>query len=262
MRKSGKTNMKKHPRDWRSPFSFWPAWMCSTCQKSSIVLVSSTLKHEETGPSKRSRNNDDWEPSWTETRFSTLFCCTNEVCKEIVCCVGDRHVEDDYQGGYRSLFKPLHFHPPLNFFRIDDLCPEEVQHQLKRAFASAWSDSATSANALRSTLEAILTDRRIARTTTGKNGSTKGKRISLSLQSRIDKYVQKEPDVANLMKALRWLGNHGSHAYGTDPTMAILLDAFQIVEHVISHIYVKRQTSVEKMATRIVKAKGKSDSRK
>ena len=215
--------MAKVPDDWRSPFSSWPAWMCPTCQKSTLSLVTDTLKNEETGSSKEAHDHEDWDPSWITARFSALFRCANKACSEVVCCVGDMNVDDDYEGNYRSFYKPEYFHPSLNFFRIVDQCPEVVQHQLRRAFSSAWSDSAATINALRSTLEAILTERRIPRTTIGKNGPSKGKRLPLNLQSRIDRYVVKDPGAADLMKALRWLGNNGSHAHGTAPEMADLL---------------------------------------
>lgn len=249
--------MAKIPDDWRSPFFSWPAWMCPTCQKSTLVLMSDTLKEQEIGSSKEAHDHEAWDPSWIRSRFSVLFRCANNACSEVVCCVGDMIVDDDYVGGYQSLYEPKYFYPSLNFFRIVDQCPEEIQHQLRRAFSSAWSDTAATVNALRSTLEAILTERRTPRTTVGKNGSSKGKRIPLNLQSRIDRYVVKDPGAADLMKALRWLGNNGSHAHGTAHDMAGLLDAFTIVEHVIEHIYVKHGKAVAKLAKSVIKTKGK-----
>lgn len=245
--------MRRVPREWKAPFGTWPSWACPTCQKSTLNVVGEAFQQTETGASRKARDADEWEPSWVTRRFTLTFQCASKQCGEVVVCVGDAGVNDSYDGGYHDAFTPLYFHPPLKFFRVAPECPEEVQSHLERAFGMAWSDTASTVNALRSTLEAILTDRKVARTAV----NAKKTRTPLNLQIRIDRYVTKDPEAADLMKALRWLGNNGSHAHGKAPEMPDLLDAFAIMEHVIGHIYVQSGKAVAKLAKDIVKNKGK-----
>jgi hypothetical protein len=106
------------PREWRVPFGTWPAWMCPTCQKSTLNLIADTLKSEETGESKASQTHEAWDPDWTVARFSALFRCANRDCGEVVTCTGNMRVVDDGEDGYEPRYTPLYFHPPLKFFRM------------------------------------------------------------------------------------------------------------------------------------------------
>jgi hypothetical protein len=223
--------------------------------------VKGSLQKAEAGDSQRAHQHEAWDPDWIKTRFVVLFRCTNDKCGEVVTCSGDSEVSEEYSNDpdgkevreWLDIFTPSHFYPPLRFFNLPAECPEEVIHHLDRAFATAWSDTASTANAMRTALEAILTERSIPRTSINK----KRKRVPLSLHHRIEKYVAKDTENSDLLLALKWLGNEGSHAHGEPSGITELLEGFRVFEHVIEHIYVNRAKAVRKLAKAIVQRKGK-----
>jgi hypothetical protein len=110
---------------------------------------------------------------------------------------------------------------------------------------------------MRTALEEILSERGIPRTTI----NAKRKRIPIPLQQRIDKYAKIDSDAAQYLEALKWLGNIGSHAARKPPSLKDLLEGFDVFEHAIEHIYVKRAKAVKKIAKRMVQRKGKPKTR-
>jgi hypothetical protein len=181
--------MEQLHQKWRVPFAKWPSWTCPTCQNGDLKAVDASLRKVETGPSKQAHAHEAWDPDWVTKRYILLFERTNQECGEVVTCSGDVSVEEDnFYGADGELkrkwldrFTPKYFHPPLLFFRIEAECPEEVAQHLTRAFALAWSDTASAVNAMRTALEAILSERGVARTVV----NAKRKRVPIPLHHRL-----------------------------------------------------------------------------
>ena len=135
--------------------------------------VAGSLRVEETGLSVLAHRHEAWDPEWIQKRFVVLLRCASDECGEVVACAGDVAVveEQDYSPNgepdetWNDQFTPKYFRPTILFFRLEAEYPEEVQKHLERAFALAWSDTASALNALRVALEELLTDRKIPRTT-------------------------------------------------------------------------------------------------
>ena len=64
-------------------------------------------------------------------------------------------------------------------------------------------------------------------------------------------------EAAKSLEAVKWLGNVGSHANLDSLTIDDLLDGFDLFEHAIERVYVRRAEDLSKMAARINKQKGK-----
>ena len=64
-------------------------------------------------------------------------------------------------------------------------------------------------------------------------------------------------EAAKSLEAVKWLGNVGSHANLDSLTIDDLLDGFDLFEHTIERVYVRRAEDLRKMAARINKQKGK-----
>lgn len=178
----------------------------------------------------------------------------------VVTCVGDVSVKEitEYEGGspsadYKKFYTPLYFYPPLRFFTIPAECPDAVTAHIDRAFATAWSDSASTVNAMRTALEAILSDKGAPRTTI----NNKGKRVPVNLHSRIERYVSIHADIKNLLMGLKWLGNNGSYAHGKPLNMEDLLSGFEVFEHLLDHIYTRRARRINRIAKELVRRRGK-----
>ncbi len=248
---------------WKKRFSTLPTWSCPTCQNGTLSLGSSKISHLETGPSKEAKQHDAWEPEWITERFTAQLVCNDGTCGEIVTVVGDTAHEEDHdwerqQQNWSRLFEPLFINPAPHVFPIPVNCPETVTEELQRAFSLLWSDPGSSANRLRSAVEALLTDKKVPRTTIGRNS----KRSRLSLHSRIVSFRTKDVAAADLLLAVKWLGNAGSHTNLEELERTDLLDGFELFEHVLELVYVRRAAALTRLAKQITTRKGKPAKKK
>ncbi len=243
---------------WKPPFVEFPSWLCPRCQSATLALDKDSLKFRETGPSAAAHEHDVWEPEWIKERFVGLLVCQNSTCGDVVTISGETvHVEDhdiglqteDWQQQFvpRSLFDA----PPV--FPISEGCPPVVTIELHKAFSLIWSDRDSCANRLRSAVEALLTDRKISRTTLNK----KRKRVNINLHDRIVKFEKVNKAAADYLVAIKWLGNTGSHAGVDEIELDDLLHGFEMFERVVDILYDQRDKRLRKVAKKITKRKGR-----
>ena len=83
------------------------------------------------------------------------------------------------------------------------------------------------------------------------------KRVHLTLHQRIGLFQNKYADAAPPLEAVKWLGNVGSHANLNTLTIDDLLNGFELFEHAIERIYVRREEHLRRLASGISKQKGK-----
>ena len=243
---------------WKPPFRMFPSWPCPTCEIGTVALMDGTLTITETGLSKEAHDHEAWEPTWIDERFTAMLVCNNVNCRESVAVCGrTRHVEDhDFERqeqNWARLFEPTFFNEAPPVFPIPENCPGQIKQELKRAFSLMWSDIGSSANRLRSAIEALLNERKVQKTTVNSSGT----RVRLTLHRRIVLFQSKNADAALPLEAVKWLGNVGSHASLDALTIDDLLDAFELFEHAIERVYVRREEHLKKLASVIRKQKGK-----
>ncbi len=235
-----------------------PPWICSLCMEGQLTRVKNSFTFIETAKSKKYyeqyRRDGSTDPTWITEIFSVQLICS--ACKEPVLLVGETSydVEDNYGEGYNYVQKitPKYFSPPVVPFRINENCPEELKRELIAASELYWCSLSASGNRLRSSVEILLNKKRVRKTRISKQG----KRVTLSLHERIEEFTKKEPELGEMLMAVKWLGNPASHLgllkFGD------VLDAFEILEHVIDEMFGGRRKRVKQMAKKIVKAKGVS----
>jgi len=80
------------------------------------------------------------------------------------------------------------------------------------------------------------------------------KRQSLNLHQRIVKFKAKEPEIANYLLALKWIGNQGSHS-NIELSKKELVDAYKILEVSLIDLYDKTRLEVNKLTKKINKNK-------
>lgn len=186
-----------------------------------------------------------------DERFSTLSRCNNPSCGYVVGAVGRVSFSESYStlpnGEWDvdvvPLFTPMAFWEAPPIIRVCVECPEDVDAQLKRSFPLYWIDRRACANAVRITVEILLTERGVPETTTDRHG----KPVRINLHHRIEKFRAKNQAAAELLLAIKMLGNVGSH--GDDVTMDDLLDAYEILDHVIDAIYSTRAIRAATLAS-------------
>jgi hypothetical protein len=149
------------------------------------------------------------------------------------------------------MFLPFFCDAPL-VFPIAPECPYEVARGLLTSFELLWCDVPSAANRVRGAVETLLTERGIARSVV----SSHNKRRRLSLHDRITKFRVKNPVAAETLLAIKWLGNEGSHGSSECLTLEDLLDAYELFEHVIDQVYVKRDRKIIRLASAINRKRG------
>lgn len=234
-------------------------WLCPTCGQGLLRIKKGSFFSAELSESKKAHDHYDWDPDWVSLNYSCLFCCQNEQCGETIASCGIGYLDWDIiededgleQQVYSGHFKPKHFEPHLNIINIPKKVPDTVKQSLNRSFELFFSSPAAASNQVRSAVEAILTDLKIKRYSTKKNH----KRSRLNLHQRIDLLPLKYNVYKELLFAVKWLGNAGSHE-GKELTIDDVMDAYEIMEHILVEIYSAKTDRLKAIAKKVNKNKG------
>lgn len=243
---------------WQRTFAELPNWPCPTCQSGNVFLDKDTLHVSETEKSKKEHACDDWEPEWIDERFCCLMICQNKRCGEIVS-VGGRTIHHSPQANeYGDVlddgywYAPGFVYPAPPLFRLPKECPRELADQMKSAFSLFWPSAGSCANSLRVAVEILLDLHEIADTNT--NG--KGVRVPRRIDERIKDFQNVDDKAAEMLLAVKWIGNVGSHGDLNSLYNEDLFPAFDILEYLIEKLYVKRDEQLQNLAKEINDQKG------
>jgi hypothetical protein len=235
-----------------------PDWMCPTCGKGVLRIKNGTFHREELRDSREAHSHEAWDPEWIRYVYSCLLECTNDQCKEIVANSGKGDVGydviQDHNGNldevYADFFRPTFFEPPLVLIQIPDDCPSQVASPLRDSFRLFFSNPSAASNNVRVALEELLTELGVKRFVV-KNK----KRSYIPLHTRIGLLPLKYADIKDLFVAIKWLGNAGSHAGGV-VTLDDVMDAYELIEHVLQEIYAPKAKTLKALAKRVNRKKG------
>jgi hypothetical protein len=227
-------------RLWKQPFYEYriPAWQCPTCFSGLLVLRENSFQFAQTTESKNAQPEEDWgDRDWITYTFSAILDCSNKACKECVTTCGQGGISEDYspvEDGsydltYTKWFTPEYFFPPLVIFPVPRHCPQSVADETKASFRLFFCDQASASNHIRKAVENLMTEQGIKRFDT-KNGQ----RVAVPLHRRIDLYSNRNRDIAELLMAIKWIGNAGSHA--GEINKDDVLDAYEILEIVLDEL--------------------------
>lgn len=234
-----------------------PDWVCPTCGKGLLQLKADSFFSDEKR-SSRNPSHDERDPERTEHVYSCLLYCNNDKCKEVVASSGIGYVDwymEQYENGVhhwflKNYFKPKHFQPALELIRIPTDCPGTVKSLVEDSFSLFFQSPSAAANCIRASIEQLLTELKIK-----KFNTTKGKRKIINLHHRIELLQNQYSEVYDLILAIKWLGNAGSHNQDSLTTDDVL-DAYELLEHVLDEIYVQNAKKMKTLAKKIIK-KGK-----
>ncbi|MDD5300905.1 MAG: DUF4145 domain-containing protein [Gallionella sp.] len=226
-----------------------PSWPCPSCGKASVILDSKTLVYR---PNKTQYNpeafkKEDFEESmllgilkafatayeqmqWVQHKFVGFLKCKD--CGESISFAGRVEIPRETANRPTSLnirLYPEYFSPPLPFFLLDSQYPVSIRERFNRSFGFAFNDAASAANAIRQGVESILDELGVPRVEQGKS--------RLSLYDRIRKFSEINKECAELLDAIRFLGNEGSHAGKVN--RADVVAAFEVVDHVLDEVFVR-----------------------
>lgn len=205
---------------------------------------------------------EDFSQIDAEERFACMVFCNNPHCKEPVAISGITGFEqvDDGDGGWdwsRYLI-PIFLFPAPRMIQIPNDCPKDVVAELRAAFMLYWCNGAAAVGRLRVALELLLTHMGVKRFEFTPTGRPRRRR--LSLHKRIELLREKNKQFGNLVLAMKWLGNEGSHPGSV--TKEDLLDGFEMMEHVLDDLFVRAKSLIPKIARQINQARAPRSKRR
>ena len=186
--------------------------------------------------------------------FSGALVCTLASCQATVAVAGDYSVDLDFdEVGNQDFqdFVRLRFaHPALPLIVPPERTPKPVADAIRTASSLVWADPSASANRLRVAVEDLLTAHRIPKTAAKKGGG----RRPLTTHDRIDLFRAKQPDVADALEAVKWIGNSGSHE--SSLTTEDILDGAEILDLALRSLYDRSDAMLLRKVAVINKKKG------
>lgn len=195
----------------------WPRPRCPKCASGHIRF--GRPAEDEDHASATSKDHVAWEPEWIHGTFSIRGECENPSCRLAAHGSGDFWVSyatrrydsywDEAQETYAKFYRLAHIHPAPQLMAMPEGTPALLQEGIRRASRVFLADPPFAATALRSVVEALLTDQGVpALTPNGK---------FLSADKRIREWEAAGPNreaTARLLLAVKWIGNEGTHEVG------------------------------------------------
>jgi hypothetical protein len=245
---------------WKNSFTVenLPAWVCPTCNKCTLKGVKKDIKMLECASSKAARTEDGWDPEWVSGNFTGTLKCDNTFCAENVIVTGRMFVEagqyydeqnESWNIEYTENLYPEFFLPAIRIFQIHKDVPEEICKIINDSFKLFWIDPSSCGNKIRMVIELIMDDQKIPKTYI-----TGSRRKGYSLHNRIELFKSSKHDEAELLMAIKWIGNSGSHS-NEQLSKDDILDAYEILEHVTFTLYEKDSRRIKKLSKTINKQK-------
>ena len=224
-----------------------PRYPCPECRRGALRMDVKSMKYELTaGVQATSEVGRGLGSDATQVYVHVLVSCPD--CGQGVAVAGDGGVDPSSTQSLalsgRNFFLPKSAHPMPEIFAIPTVCPKPVKEELHRAFSLFWSDPSASANRIRSAVEILLDELGVSRRARGK-----GELKILTLHQRLQRFAEGEPENGSNLLAVKWLGNAGSH--GEALKHDDLLDALEIVEHVLQETLTRRSKRIAELARKI-----------
>ncbi len=231
-----------------------PIWRCPSCSDGAISVMEGTLISERTALSVASRAHEDWEPDWDRESISVRLRCQNKNCKEPFFLVGTTQAIEEYDDEFgwviTNAIVPLYIHPSPLLFHASENCLPEIKTEIEQASSLFWTSPSSSGNRLRVAVELLMDHLKVPSTQQTSNGKVE----VLALHKRIVLFKNGNPELGDLLLAVKWLGNFGSH--GSELTQKDVLDAVELLAHVLEEIFEQKSSKLKHLAAKINSAKG------
>ncbi len=243
-----------------------PKFQCPVCQKGLLISNEETFIRETTKKSERDYQ-DIGDPECYEEYFCAISRCNNPDCQEITTLVGEtKTVEDGWNDGidpdtyeyitdpypiYKTIYFVNYTNPAIRLIKFPKDTPMEIIDIIDESFKLFWVDEDSCGNKIRTGIEKLLDLQKVNKTKVNKYG----KRQSLNLHQRIENFKSKEPQIAEYLLALKWIGNQGSHNGAYRLSKKELVDAYRILEVSLTDLFDKTRIDVNRLISKINRKK-------
>jgi hypothetical protein len=235
-----------------SLFEILPNFICPHCEDEKLGEDKSNILEADTEGSRFAVN----QTGLRETYFSKLLRCNDrEFCGQVVLVSGEKRVFDtgekfmNYDTGkvesdYKQMLLVNYINPPINIINLTRKIPLNIKKLIEKSFSLFWIDENSCANKIRHSLELLMDEFSINK--------------SYTLHKRIDLFSKENPhfsSLAELLLALKWIGNEGSHS-GHDLKREHLIEGYEILEAIFDKLYSEKFAVLLNKAKEINKNKG------
>ncbi|HDC4684777.1 TPA: DUF4145 domain-containing protein [Enterobacter cloacae] len=222
-------------------------WPCPACGQKTLQIDQESFKKNDSLESRRLEEEEWFEPELVSRVFSCMARCTRVSCGEVVACVGEGGLDQDWNDRTHQLecypwYKPRSFIPSLHPFIIPEKCPGVITDPLMASFSVYLSQPGSAANLIRISVERMLTAIDIP------EHNNKQKRINL--HQRIELLDGQYAPYMDTLMAIKFLGNAGSHTYD-EVTTDDIEAAFEIMEYVVNDLFSGRKESIDVLTRRL-----------
>lgn len=225
----------------------WPRPKCPNCYDARISFDSPD-EYQDPG-SLAARDHEAWEPEWIFGTFRLLGRCESPSCGQLVVGAGSFNVDgarQDREQQYSTWYSIDYLTPPLILMRVPESAPSSVEDGVARASRLLYADPDLAATALRAAVEVFLTGQGIAGTTASGAFVPAHKRITQWRKAGGD------TTVADLLLAVKWIGNKGGHEV---PTLTVkdVLDGVEFLDEAFHRLFVGPDIDVRAQAINAAK---------
>jgi len=214
-------------------FDDYVVYDCPRCGDTTLTFDKDSFIFQETASSQQnSKNSINSDPDDIKYKFTGWLKCNNNLCNEAVSCLGDAFINSDIEEKNGKLqlichryYRPIIFSPSLKYIHLPSQCSNEVSSSLEEAFQLTLLSPNAAANKIRIAIEYLLSNIH----------ATEGKKLHSRIEAAYkDKKIS--TNLRDLLLAIKWLGNDGSHANITLSTDDILF-AYSMIEKAFEEIY-------------------------
>ena len=224
-----------------------PNWPCPKCGIGELTFPKDWAKKELSAKSKS--EDSDYLARYPDDQidhFSGILLCSNNRCKESIATCGTAGYEGEYDNdnlhvNYVRCYTPKFFYPGLKIFQIPFGVSKEVNNCIMSSFSHFWNDYSACVNSIRRSVEFLLDDLKVPE-------------IAI-LDQRINAFGKTNGPIAGNIKAIKWIGNAGSHK--DIITKNDLIDMYILLEHCLNTLYPSNhEEDVKKIANEVNTKKG------
>ena len=230
----------------------WPNLMCPSCDIGVLIpnLQEFMRPHSVNAGSIE---DEDFAPEDEFGGFSGPLYCNEDGCGEVIIVTGEWETGEAppktkfEQAFYATLLYPKFFVPHLKVLEhFPKGLPENIIKLIRTAEKVVWADPNSAGNIYRKIVEVILDDQNVPQSEITKKGEN-----PLTTHARINLYRESKLEIAELLEAVKWVGNEGSHS--SELTVEDIVDSGKILIAILTVLYLD---NVKKQARTINANKG------
>jgi hypothetical protein len=244
--------------------SFWtpkhpslPPFPCPRCTVGRLKVRNDDIGYKTAHHLTMAYQEAELYPDVNGGLFHAFMVCSHEKCGEVVSVAGDFTVEYHFRGhdfnndpkvdeDFEYRVRSMRPAPPIITFSsaLDALTREH----LEKSFELFWVDLGACANRLRIVVESLLDQIGVPRTRAGANKN-------LDLNTRIVELDAMKPGHSDVLHALRYVGNIGSHE--GEAGMTEVLDCYELLEATLEELLDNKRAKLAAKAASIKARRGR-----